>query len=155
MSCVSFPGFGGLPLTYTDREAARIRVARSQLRTKVSDQVWSLVRGHDGWLLNSDKCACWIVAHYNYLKALKKAVVLRPELNHKLSILELVERMKEVKYEEPLNACMKCSAANITSNLRKAIHIGSQFDGIPIPESPQSDKKKKLREKRQMHDRTA
>lgn len=85
--------------------------------------------------MHSDKCACWVVAHYNYLKALKKANVLRPELNHKLSILELVECMKTVEYEEPLDACMKCSAANITSNLRKAIHIGSKFDGVPITES--------------------
>lgn len=150
-----FPRFLGLPLTYTDRKVARIRVARSQLRTKVSDQVWSLIRGHDGWLLHSDKCACWVVAHYNYLKALEKARVLCPELDHKLSILELVERMKTVQYEEPLDACMKCSNANIESHLRAAIHIGSKFDGVPMPELPQCDKKKKIREKRQQRDATA
>lgn len=95
------------------------------------------------------------MAHYNYLKALKKADVLCPELNHKLSILELVERMKTVKYEEPLDACVKCSNASVTSRLRGAIYIGSKFDGVSIPESPQCEKQTKLREKRQQRDATA
>ncbi|KAK7729229.1 urea permease [Diaporthe eres] len=68
-----------------------------------------------------DKCACWVVAHYNYLKALEEAGVLCPELDHKKTIMELVKRMKTVEYEEPLNACMKCSKANITSHLGEAI----------------------------------
>ncbi|KAL2279645.1 hypothetical protein FJTKL_13327 [Diaporthe vaccinii] len=119
----------------TQWKAAQIRIARSQLRVQVSDKVWSVIRGHDGWLLHSDKCACWVVAHYNYLKALEKAGVLCPELDHKKTIMELVNLMKTVEYEEPLNACMKCSNANITSHLDEAFRIGSIFKGITIAES--------------------
>lgn len=78
------------------------------------------------------------MAHYNYLKALEEAGVLCPELDHKKTIMELVKRMKTVEYEEPLNACMKCSKANITSHLGEAIGVGSVFQGITIADSLRS-----------------
>lgn len=61
--------------------------------------------------------------------------MLCPELDHKKTIMELVERMETVEYEEPLNACVKCSNANITTNLRAAIQVGSAYEGINIPHS--------------------
>lgn len=85
--------------------------------------------------MHSDKCACWVVAHYNYLKALEEAGVLCPELDHKKTIMELVKLMETVEYEEPLNACVKCSNANITSHLDEAIRVGRSFKGISIDES--------------------
>lgn len=139
------PTFSYLLLTYTDGKTAWVRIARSRLRTKVSNEIWSIIRGEDGWLLHSDKCTCWVVAHYNYLKALEKAGVLCPELDHKKSIMELVERMKTVEYDEPLNACIKCSKANITRNLQEAIHVGSTCKGVSIPESMKCDKQERRR----------
>lgn len=75
------------------------------------------------------------MAHYNYLKALQKAGVLCPELDHKKNIMELVKLMEKVEYEEPLNACVKCSNANVTSHLGEAIRVASNFKGITIIES--------------------
>lgn len=134
-----FPCSLKLPSPYTDSEAAHIRVERSRHRARVSNQVWSIIRGPGGWLLNSDKCTCWIVAHYNYIESLEEAGVLCPELDHKKTIMELVKRMQTVEYEEPLHACMRCSNANIASHLKSAIQIGSSFPGVSIAKSLERD----------------
>ncbi|KAG6355781.1 hypothetical protein INS49_003747 [Diaporthe citri] len=103
-------GFGSRDEMAVPENQSKIRTMRNQLRVKVSDKIWSVIRGHDGWLLHSDKCACWVVAHYNYLKALEKAGVLCPELDRRKTIMELVELMETVEYEEPLNANSRHSA---------------------------------------------
>lgn len=136
-----------LLLTYSDGTTAWIRISRGRLRTNVSDEIWSIIRGAEGWLLHSGKCTCWVVAHYNYLKALEKVGVLCPELDHKKSILELVERMKTVDYGEPFNACIKCSEANINSKLQDAIKVGSAFIGVSISESLKCGEQERLRKR--------
>lgn len=115
---------------YSDSKTAQIRIARSKLRREISNEIWSIVRGEGGWLSNA-KCDCWVVAHYNYLNALKEAGVLSPELDRKKSIKELVQSMRKVEYKEPLNPCRKCSTAQITCHLKSAIQIAKSFKGLP------------------------
>lgn len=133
--------------THTHCKIAQIRIARSQLRVKVSEAIWSIVRGLNGWLSEA-KCDCWIVAEYNYLKALEEAGVLCPELDHKKTIVDLVERMGKVEYEEPLDPCIRCSNTNITSHLRSAIQAASFCKEVSIPEPSESGKQKELRSQR-------
>lgn len=115
---------------YSDSKTAQIRIARSKLRREISNEIWSIVRGEGGWLSNA-KCDCWVVAHYNYLNALKKAGVLSPELDRKKTIMELVQSMRKVEYKEPLDPCRKCSTAEITCHLKSAIQIAESFKGLP------------------------
>ncbi|KAK2614790.1 hypothetical protein N8I77_001592 [Diaporthe amygdali] len=109
---------------------SQIRIARSQLRVRVSQEIWSIIRSSRGWLSNSKRCACWVVAHYKYLEALKNAEVLCPELDRKKSVAELVKCIRAVEYEEPLNACLQCSNANIGQHLSMAIRAGLDFEGL-------------------------
>ncbi|KAL1846477.1 hypothetical protein Daus18300_014247 [Diaporthe australafricana] len=111
---------------------SRLRVRRSLLRAKVSEEIWSIVRGPRGWLSASGNCCCWVVAQYNYLEALQKAGVLCPELDRKKTIMELVECIKTVEYREPLNPCLKCTNANITQSLQMVIKTASNFDGMNL-----------------------
>lgn len=91
-----------------------------------------------------------MTAHYNYLKALGEAGVLCPELDHKKPIMELVRRMKTVEYDEPLNACIRCSHANVTRNLEEAIVIGTTCEGVSFPELLEYDEQNELQKKLRM-----
>lgn len=61
--------------------------------------------------------------------------------------MELVELMKTAEYEEPLDPCLKCSKANITSHLRSAIRVALGCEAVldRILPAPFTDEPKRSR----------
>lgn len=116
---------------------ARIRVARHQLYVHLEKEVWSLARGKGGWLSEYATCACRVVAAYNYRKALQAAGVVERKAFHytdrldpSKTIVELVECLDKVDYEEPLYPCTDCTAVRVKERLEVAKQVATDFKGL-------------------------
>ncbi|ROW00419.1 hypothetical protein VPNG_07931 [Cytospora leucostoma] len=116
---------------------ARIRVARHQLYVHLEKEVWSVARGKGGWFSEYATCACRVVAAYNYRKALQVAGVVEQKgsrytdrLDPSKTIVELVECLDKVDYEEPSYPCTNCTAVRVKQRLREAKNVATVFRGL-------------------------
>lgn len=118
------------PFTNFGFDAAAVRRMRNQLRTEVSNQIWDIVRGDNGFLSGAG-CFCRVVATYNYVSSLEKVGILEPELSRKKTVWQVMQLLRRVEYSEPAAACIRCCSKTIQANLKAAQRIGD-FDGMNL-----------------------